>query len=148
MKTNFALPQKPSKLLAVALEDLEKMEKTEGYAIHMNDWHWPEPLWKDGDQIGTVCKVCFAGSVMARRGKVLPTRDVQPESFSPKLRKKFYALNAFREGCIEEGLNYLGIDDVPPCLRENYGATQYRDDPARFKKEMRQLIAVFAALGL
>ena len=50
------LPSKLSDVILIALEDLEKAEKSKEYEIDMDDWYKPNG----------VCKVCFAGAVMAQ----------------------------------------------------------------------------------
>lgn len=100
------LPNKLSKLILVALEDLEKVESmTEKYRLRMNVWYSPD-FGRGGK-----CNVCFAGSVMAMRLNAHEKRprypfsnDICPDGFSENNRSKLMALNQIRCGDIYDTL--------------------------------------------
>jgi len=114
-------PKLPSKLLAMALNDLEWVEKHKKYDIYMD-------IWVDD------CMVCFAGSVMVRRFYI--DRRCRPLDFDWPWRHAFLALNYFREGRIMSALRYLDYHhhfkdvDIP----------HYQYDPTNFKQNIRELI--------
>jgi hypothetical protein len=138
-----ALPDKPSELILLALEDLEKTEKDYRYKIDMDVYH--DRL--DGD--GLICSVCLAGAVMAQRlhpGDV--DRCLMPGYFDVKTRNKLYALNSFRQGCVHDGLWNMNeefscgaVDQIDTFI------TPYEVDPNSFKSDMRKLAQELSDLG-
>lgn len=125
------LPEKPSDLILVALEDLEKVEKSKTYKVFMEDWHNPFD--------GKKCEVCFAGSVMAMEGRLSKNKYVEADKcFDEKTWEKFYALNNFRRGMVVSGLNCMGID-APDLLCEadmKVFVPDYDRNPSQFKADM------------
>lgn len=102
-KFKTKLPDKPSKLILIALEDLEKVEGDSRYVIDMGNWHIT-PM------AGDKCHVCFAGSVMAMRDGLKEWEMAIPHSFLRQDERKLTALNAFRIGMVGNGLASMGID--------------------------------------
>jgi hypothetical protein len=138
MKTKLRskLPKKPSKLIRLALRDLEKTEVDSNYCVYMPVWHQP-------DGRSGVCYVCFAGAVMAKRFKLPPDIDVSPASitrlgFTFEDRYRLQALNLFRTGSVAEALATLGLER-PARLRAGYNIADYDFDPKKFHKQMHKL---------
>lgn len=128
------LPDKPSELLAIALEDLELCEMDPVYEIDMGEFHKPD---------GAKCLVCFAGSVLAKRFEISPDvfwNDIEEELDDADL-DKIMAIDYLRGGCMEEGGEYLGVEiplsdrSMPPYESPN------------FKPAIRQLITDLAKVG-
>jgi hypothetical protein len=97
------LPNKPSKLIRAALEDLAACEADPRYKVTMKAcWHTPV----DGK-----CKVCLAGAVMAKRLYAPSDRDITTLNYAydPHTRKRLLALDDFRSGNIRAGLNHCLI---------------------------------------
>jgi len=106
------LPNKPSELIRVALRDLEYVEKSPQYLVDMGTW------FSSAIPGGRPCAVCLAGSVVVRSLlKESPTRleeeFIGPLDFAYPISGKLYALDAFRRGCIHEGLaRFYGYTEI------------------------------------
>jgi hypothetical protein len=143
-KMTDTLPDKPSELILLALEDLEKTEKDYRYKIDMDVYH---------DRLvgnGMICSVCLAGAVMAQRLSPDNTdRCLMPGYFNTKIRDKLYALNSFRQGEIYSGLYEMNKsfsrDDVDQI---DAFVTPYELDPGEFKSDMRRLAQELSDIGL
>lgn len=129
------LPDKPSALIRLALRDLEKCEQSKNYQIEMGAWH--EPNGK--------CSVCLAGAVMAQSLYGERSKAFIPSDFGPN-ELKLRALDDFRCGYINEAFMQLGMKH--PGLPEYFEVAQYRGNPQKFKKNMRQLATLLAKEGL
>lgn len=133
------LPDKPSELIRVALDDLAKCEADpDSFTINMGDWLVPE---------NGKCSVCLAGAVMAQSINVDRSRALTPYFLGESVRDKLLALNLLRVGDVRIGLSFMGIDkgcDMPSSRM----VARYRDDPAQFRADMLQLAADLAAHNL
>lgn len=144
------LPDKPSKLIRVALSDLiavEKMKKT--YRIDMGDWH--AGAFEDGDK----CSVCFAGSVMARTLGVKPNEDAVPSAsffdadtcykldWLDSIRSHGGELDGFGYKSLKKRFRSTGVD-----VSFDHDPPIYHYDPKGFKASMRDLAKAFELLGL
>lgn len=139
-KPKISLPNKPSELIRVALEDLEKTEADERYIINMAFWHRPtSDLQK--------CHVCLAGAVLAQRSGASHYDDLSELRFVSEVRAKLFALDDFREGSLHSGLRKLD-GPCPTSIPEHKVIAPYEDDPAQFKSDMRGLADMFAEEGL
>lgn len=134
------LPGQPSKLIRLALKDLEAVEKSKRFVVDMNEWFRPNGQ----------CAVCLAGSVMAKTLKVSTSKrklkslgllDSWGEVIPDKFKKEMYALQAlnyFRLGECGWAFRYLDLtkgSGVPfDCM-----ITDYHSDPEEFKDQMHQL---------
>jgi hypothetical protein len=114
---------KPSELIKMALEDLEKCEQDPKYKIYMSTW-----CEMHRDQ----CHVCFAGAIMAQRFRY---ENADLDNFDVVWRNRFKALDRFRRGEVSEALAILGIN-VPCDYRQ---VTHYNYDRDLFKQEMHQI---------
>lgn len=132
----MSLPDQPSELLELALNDLEQVENDPSYDINMNDWHYPRD---------TGCSVCFAGAVMAGTLGAAPGEELSPEDFEQSNDAyKLYALDSARGGDWGAFMDELRIyHNVPDELFEELpNVTAYADDPEQFKANIRQAIDV------
>lgn len=141
MKT---LPNLPSALLNLALDDLELVEKNPAYTIDMMAWHRPN---------AKTCSVCLAGSVIAVSLGKKPTSNVMIGDLSGSDRRKLLALNAMRSGLPCLALRYLDIDKTDAAREymtsKTYGSiTPYIINKAAFKSELRELAAELEKAGL
>lgn len=127
------LPQKPSKLIRRALQDLEAVERSPKYSVHMGFYHSPRA-------IDDACAVCFAGAVIARAGNKT-NRWLDPDQFPPATRAKLYALDQFRRGHVAEGIFKLLAypEDVPIDARADMHVPEYDANPAGFKSALREM---------
>jgi len=96
------LPDTPSALIRLALDDLRKIEGDDRYAVDMYNWHCPSPL-------AAKCYVCLAGAVMAKSIELDPNIWASPTSMKTEIdaptRLKLCALDDFRTGSIFQGLS-------------------------------------------
>jgi len=126
------LPDKPSELILLAINDLEKCEKDPNYEINMSHWHLPSSF-------SGKCYVCLAGSVMSKSLGVEINHYSSPGFFEGG---KLSALNDFREGMFLEGFYAIfGFSiNVPKIFKELDGTiTQgYHQDSELFKQTMRE----------
>ena len=136
------LPDRPSALIRVALEDLARIEKTPGYVVNMRRWH--EPLG-DGH-----CAVCFAGGVMATRLGLQPDEDFRTTLgktmiLDPVMRKIF-ALNNLRVGDTSTAFECLGLSEKEG-KRFNRGIAHYNAFATAFQADMERLADDLEAAG-
>jgi hypothetical protein len=135
----------PSKLLRLALVDLEKCENDPLIRICMGTWLRKERY----DPKATVCEMCLAGSVLYQTCgvRLAPTEGcVQDEYVNPVEEDWVSALDCFRQGCITHGLQYL-IPDYEG-QRLDTQITPYDVDPLMFKADMNRIITILENLGL
>lgn len=135
MKT---LPDKPSELIDLALHDLELCEKDPRYEIDMQDWH--NPQGENGR-----CAVCFAGATLAKSLDVTPSELKEPPDFDEDTEAKLGALNEFRTGDVQDGLDLMGIYLEPNLDVE---VVYYSTNPDGFKADMRKLANTLEEHGL
>lgn len=131
------LPDKPSQLIRVALRDLEKCERSRLYHVDMLDWHRPNGH----------CRVCLAGAVMAKSLGVPHNIKISPFDFEGEVMQKLRALNFFRCGFYDEAFYVLEIKR-PEAFPDEANITDYADDKAQFKRDMRKLASLLAKEGL
>lgn len=116
------LPKKPSELIRLALDDLEKCEKDfDTYVIDMDVFHEPTLVEYKSKASGPLCAVCLAGAVMAQTFKIPPCVETHLgdfDFFSTADSGRLLALDCFRMGKIREALFILSkrsdlhIDDA------------------------------------
>lgn len=134
-----SLPDKPSKLIRVALRDLEKCERSRSYKIEMGDWHRPNGK----------CAVCLAGAVMAKTLKADRREYAGPATWYHRgdhdTFNKLRAINYLRIGAVVDAGNLMSFDasSVPHVT-----VVSYEDNPTQFKRDMRRLAALLAKNGL
>lgn len=152
---NIKLPDKPSELILMALEDL-KQAVQDGCVVDMGQWHSEQDVCIGGiDQNGLVqyknkkvCAVCLAGSVM-RRG-VGDKQECSVGDFPDEVQGKLESLDEFRNGYVEHGLErffgYL-IGGLPKGISDWVEITEYQDNPAKFHRDMTKLAKTLARAG-
>ena len=144
------LPTTPSALIRAALADLRAIEADDGYVVDMSRWHWPTM----DDRGQTVCQVCLAGAVMAQTLDVphdLRIYNDDLAGYGCSVENKMNALDFFRLGEIEEGLDMLGYD-VDKLSEEwqqyAYEAEYDPADPDKFHVQMLRRADYLASCGL
>jgi hypothetical protein len=147
------LPNKPSALIRVAVEDLKQVERHKRlYKVDMDIYHCPLSYFDDENNESIPdpkkpCYVCFAGSVIAKTLKADRTQELNPEDFDSDTYKKLEALNLFRIGMIEKGLYKMDLEQ-PKYVAKEAKVVDYEDDPKEFKKEMLALANTLEGAGL
>ena len=136
---NNQLPDKPSDLLALALSDLAKIERSSKYEVVMGGWHVPST--------GDVCEVCMAGAVMAKTLKADRFKRRTPAGFETDTQNKLMALDDFRTGDLTHALKALGIRR-PRSLASKIWVARYDTDRKLFKKDMQDIIEALKGEGL
>ncbi len=135
------LPQYPSELIRIALDDLKKVEKDSRYVVDMRRWHMP-------DERRDPCSVCLAGSVIAKTFNEDPRIYLSPSSYDIKLENKLLALNYFRVGDVSVAFTRLAYNNADYCKKDfsysNGGVfdrniESYTRDRKQFHKDMRKL---------
>jgi hypothetical protein len=129
------LPDKPSELIALALADLAKAERSKRYIVNMGFFHEPTNM--------NTCIVCFAGSVMAGTLKSNPDELFGPYDFDVDTKDKLLWLDSLRSGCDSRN-NWLGKSinkKLGGCVFISFyhNPPAYASDPAAFKRSMRSL---------
>lgn len=130
------LPNKPSKLIRLALADLEKIERSKRYRVDMGQFHNPIDTKPRRAVEADRCAVCFAGSVMAKTAGAPRGRWLFPVDYDPDTHMKLVALDRFRLGDIIIGLVSMGL---APIEEEERAICHYDVDPKQFKRDMRKL---------
>jgi len=141
--TPVKLPRKMSALITIALADLAKVERSKKYEVIMGTWHDPSRF---GDR---VCAVCLAGAVMAKTLGADPSLQIYPERF-PENESALCALDELREGdalsaAIKLG---LGVGAERKACRLSRHVAPYRDNPKKFRADMRKLARELKTVGL
>ncbi len=95
------LPNKIWQLLDLAIKDFTFVVQNPYYRINMDFYHTPN-LRKN------VCKVCFAGSVMAGTCKVPINEEMEPYDIDGNDQELFYALDNIRSGDLESVVRDYG----------------------------------------
>jgi hypothetical protein len=148
MNNTAQLPNKPSGLIRLALEDLKKCLANPDYEIDMDVWHSPT------DE-GT-CHVCLAGAVMAQTLRLEPDGDLSPYDLVTKYHMpqevvdKLRAINSLRLGMVEFGLDAMGIDIAESglALDKYYTITAYADDVEQFQQDLHELANTLERQGV
>lgn len=94
------LPDKPSALIRLALDDLRKVERDARYAVDMGYWH--TGTWEP--EHNNTCMVCLAGAVMAGTLGADPTQVRYPDCYSLETEARLESLDCFRVGNVRNGL--------------------------------------------
>ncbi len=143
-----------SKVIEIALVDLEKIEQSPKYVINMTTWY---EQYGHGEQ----CNVCFAGCVMAStladcaldaRGEcgeygITPAR-YKDARITKRLRALDLARRGFKEALpafMDDKLDYAEIADS--FDKNDYSCTPYEHNPAKFKSDMKKLAGELRAKG-
>lgn len=151
-KKEDILTAKPSRVLALALEDLQKLERTPGFRINMSEWvsmysgRYDEfGIWQSDEK---ECVVCLGGSVLVERFNVKSWSGLNRGNFPKRAKQIARALNEFRTGDIWCGLMELGIKKIPGSLPCYAPVTGYHTNPSIFKRDMRGIIKQLEEAGL
>ena len=142
------LPDKPSRLIRVALADLIECEGCGKYEIKTSGWH--KPLG------GGRCEIGLAGAVMAIDIGVPHTRRITNLPFDIETCKRLWALNCFSIGQVSVGLFLM---ELFPCVAQKLLETydkrlldraipKYEDGRDAFFKEMTDLSSELGGMGL
>ena len=147
------LPNKPSDLIDIALNDLEACERDNYYIIDMNTWHSPAR-----GNARPPCVVCMSGAVMSKSLGISVHVKTSPDNFLEDAQKKLIALDCFRRGKnwdVMEGLSYMGvpqskIDEITGIgyVKQPFSVSPYHEDPAVFKTDMKSMSSIFSSHGL
>ncbi len=137
------LPDKPSALIRVALDDLAACELSKDYEVNMGEWH----ILRDTSLGNPYCAVCFAGAVMAQTLGADLEEDLNPASF-PRDTNKLQALDCFRQGEVVGGLVNMGL-----AVPRGFGAVAEipaydAEDPTEFHWAMCDLADRLEKAGL
>ena len=137
MKT-VKLPDKPSELLRLAMDDLAKCEGSKKYVVHMDIWH-------SGNVGLDKCLICLAGAVMSKTLGCPITEHSSLSYYSIRVANKLRAVNFFRKGDVNLALSCMQIK----CLSFlNRRIIPYKDDPKLFRQDMNKLIRDLRKEGL
>ena len=140
-KVKDSLPNKPSELILLALDDMSKCLEIPDYQICMDVWHVTSD---DGH-----CYVCLAGSVMAQTLGCKIEESVGPYATYPEhTANKLSAINCFRQGNVADGFMKLNIKVGYKGLPESMTVCPYDKSPEQFVKDMRLMVGRFAEVGL
>lgn len=138
------LPNKPSKLIRVAVADLRQVERMKSYEVDMRVFHSGGEKGPNGNP----CAVCFAGSVIARTLKAPMENHASPIDFNAETRSKLHALDTLRGGDITSYL-YTGFHKrLPAGITMEANIPEYEDDPDGFKRKMLDVAKFLEAINL
>lgn len=145
------LPDYPSQILEVALEDLEKCEKDPKFSINMSTW---SRVGLDG-----VCEVCLGGSVLAKTIGKMPVRGscITPANLGDsRLERTLLFIDGCRPNFIDREpvqfvvrLSNIIMDPSWDLVKRVVERAQsieflaYGKDPDGFKEFIRWLIEEF-----
>ena len=139
------LPDLPSELVWVAIEDTKKILKDQHYKLDLRKWHAYD---KDDGR----CTVCFAGAVMSKSLGLSPEMDAIPSSFGDSNARKLSALESFRSGKLYDGCIIMGIDEdklgyIPrrafiTCIEVDSPGERFDKSAKQFLSDMEMVAAV------
>lgn len=148
--STITLPNVPSRLIKLALQDLQKCEGDPRYMVDMQHWHARLQTQRArGGPHAVVCRVCLAGAVMAQTLEFPVAETAVPGDTC--WSSMLMALDAFRGGDLTLGLHHLGLStraweqagyDLYIAM-PNYGLA-----PDEFKAAMLEIANKMEALGL
>ncbi len=149
------LPDTPSELLTVALDDLKKVERSTRYIVDMEFWHLPTKYAIGKYGYNNKCVVCLAGAALAKTLKNDPGMWIDPGNpdtvspvqigDNPSDAQKVYALDLFREGEVRQAMERLGYSEFDDLNTRSI--TPYDENPAQFKRDLRKLARDLMNLG-
>lgn len=141
------LPEKLWQLIEVALEDVEKVEKTENMSIDMFDWC--DLRSYDGVEH---CKVCFAGAVMINTLGHEITNIISPSSFLDWDARRLRALDELRAYEIGSAIQILYgdlfADSIDISFNRYSDTVYYEQDSEIFKSNMRDIAEALRELDI
>lgn len=120
------LPDQPSDLLCMALQDLCMVEQSSDshYVVDMKTWHVP--------QAGkNICSVCLAGAVLTRFLESDEYCSHPDGMFDAETCRKLGAIDLFRCGSLRSGVRFMGLT-VPAGLNDQE-VVSYDDNPSAFR---------------
>ncbi len=129
----------PSRVIEMALEDLEAVERSKKYKVEMDACHDP----RHGK-----CYVCLGGAVIANRFGADPDERMVFDScdgWGDEETKRLSALDCFRQGYVAWGLDYF---DVKWLDDEKHTVARYQRNTKRFKADMRAIAELLKSHGL
>ena len=143
MSLTSILPNKPSELILLALQDLKSTEASEKYEIRMGNWHFPPSLisYFSSEVKIPSCQVCFAGSVMAFSLEADINRYYGPKDF-PGEERKLRSLVVFRTGHVTYGMRTFYHDKDTTNYKEindHLVIPHYHDDREGFYEAMAEM---------
>lgn len=150
------LPSKLSATIRVALDDLEKIERSSRFGVNMGSW-----FQRNEEQ----CQVCFAGSVMAKtlgvslrvlNDKDNPSGEISPLEFKPAIRRKLFALNNVRAYSVAlavkqfYGEHSRSVDKFEGSDFNTYDLTWvgYEEAPILWRQNMNKIADRLERIGL
>jgi len=135
------LPDLPSDLQQMALDDTLAIEKDPAYQVEMGIFH--------GRVAGNspTCSACMAGAVMRCQLGAAPDQKLAPNDYDADTEAKLSAIDYLRSGEFDEGFSRLGIaiGRVPVGLRK---PTSYHACREQFIEDVEHNIAVLREAGL
>ncbi len=152
-QANRKIGAKLSTAMRRALKDLIMTERSKKYKINMNKFHGPIIDYTGSEERETgVCRVCFAGALMAGTLQTPQNLDVNPDDFGKYASEKLHALDIIRCGSLHGALESFGVSldkmeklDIPEYVRV---ASYSYDGPKEFKKDIRKVIKLLESKGL
>lgn len=157
------LPDPPSSLIRLAVNDLGLVELDDKYNVDMVET-WHSPTFKDDaddfdeDDVIT-CTVCFAGSVMAKSLNYFPSYDVDIRTESRENNLKFNFLNDIRLYQVDQDylyyleeiglpVNFPFTNDRLEVRIQKIEKVTYEKNPELFKANMLKIADLFEEEGL
>ena len=157
-KQEFEITTKLSRIIEIALEDLEQAEKDD-VCIDMGNWlvYMHPPKYKPWAQ--TECFACFAGCVMKNTFNIKSSvgwlrRNSRVDYYGPSLRdeklaRRFYALDSVRSGHFNTAWEnmYDVMKQAPEWVNLAPHFPPYKTNPEEFKQGLRRSIEFFRNKG-
>ena len=131
MGLNTKLPDKPSKLIKIAVRDMEKCMRDSRYEIDMRVWHGPGFTGK--------CKVCLAGSVLAKTVKLPIAIDYCTTRLDDNIDNKLALLDEFRKGYFDS----IGRNDLTNAFSCQWDA----NNPQEVAENLLMIAGILEADG-
>jgi len=141
------LSRRPSTMLGEALDDLESIERLDGYRVDMGEWF---RFHADG-----TCSVCLAGATLVRRVRLGPDDHCWwiEDEFLDRASELLNGMRRDRGDAREELVDYL-LEEAPdfvdrvPDVSVFPRVPAYSNDPRAFKAALRHTVTLLEGAGL
>mgnify|MGYP006107349089 CR=1 FL=1 len=129
MKEEIRLPEKLSDYIKLALKDEKKVFDSPLYEMDMETYH-------SKTETNGLCRVCFAGAVIAGTLKTPHQNYAAPTNFDIHTRTRLRALDEIRRGRISMALDQIDIPEEMHPEPYFMGIENYYDNREGWRKDM------------
>ena len=135
------LPDTLHELLDLALNDFDKVMEDDKYAVNMGGWH----LRGYGKK---KCRVCLAGSVMAKTLAVRRWHDAWPSDYDNDTSRKLFAINDLRLGNLNDAYYYVYGENPSKNLDKEANVSYFLNNAENWRADMAAVLEILKREGI